>query len=227
MKRIEYSSGQILGENIIFLKEDLSSPKKRIGHFKCYCGNYFTTTIDAVKRRKCRSCGCLNSKLSAERTTTHGISKHKLFGIWSSIKYRCYNPKHKSFNNYGGRGIVIANEWINDPESFINYIETLNHCGEEGFTLDRIDNDGNYVIGNLRFATRSQQNMNTRNKKSNTTGVRGVSFRKDRGNYQGTYQLNGKTIRKSGFTSIEDAQQWRIKKLYKMGKFPLQLNVKL
>jgi hypothetical protein len=73
------------------------------------------------------------------------------------MKARCLNPRHKSYRNYGGRGIVVCDRWLN----FDNFLDDM---GEkpEGLTLDRIDNDGNYEPGNVRWATRFEQMRNTR-----------------------------------------------------------------
>ena len=89
--------------------------------------------------------------------------KSKEAGILSDIIGRCTNPKHKDFVWYGGRNISVYPLWLTDPNAFIDYIKTLEHFGEEGYSLDRIDNNGNYEPGNLRFATAKTQARNKRN----------------------------------------------------------------
>lgn len=74
---------------------------------------------------------------------------------------RCYNAKHVAYKNYGGRGIRVCDSW-RSPESFISWIDTNLGQRPEDCTLDRIDNDGNYEPGNVRWATRSEQKSNTR-----------------------------------------------------------------
>jgi len=83
--------------------------------------------------------------------------RHYIYNIWISIKDRCFNPKKKQFKDYGGRGITMYSEWINNYPKFKEYI--LTNLGErpEGMTLDRINNDGNYEPNNLRWATQLQQ----------------------------------------------------------------------
>jgi hypothetical protein len=83
---------------------------------------------------------------------------------------RCYNPKNRGYVNYGGRGITVCEKWrLPDGEGCKNYIEDIhNILGPQpspGHSLDRIDNDGPYVITNLRWATRSVQNKNKRHPK--------------------------------------------------------------
>ena len=64
--------------------------------------------------------------------------------------------------NYGGRGICMCNEWFQDYEKFKEFVSALEHYGEPGYTLDRIDNDGWYEPGNVRWATQNEQKSNTR-----------------------------------------------------------------
>ena len=62
-------------------------------------------------------------------------------------------------------GITVCDEWRNSFDAFYNHVSKLPHYGEEGRSIDRIDNDGNYEVGNVRWATRSEQNSNKRNSK--------------------------------------------------------------
>jgi hypothetical protein len=85
-----------------------------------------------------------------------------LYTTWKGIKDRCLRQKNKAYKNYGGRGIKIYDLWVNDYVLFRDYI--LNNLGErpEGFSLDRINNDGNYEPNNLRWADASTQYKNQR-----------------------------------------------------------------
>ena len=82
------------------------------------------------------------------------------------MKTRCYNPKFIYYNNYGGRGIKICDEWLNDFGKFYDW--TINNGYKEGLTIDRINNDGNYEPSNCRWITRAEQNRNQRKSKSRT-----------------------------------------------------------
>lgn len=79
------------------------------------------------------------------------------------MKDRCFNKNSKGYKNYGGRGITVYDGWIHDFQAFYNYISSLPHFGETGYSIDRIDNDGNYEPGNIRYADRKTQNNNRRN----------------------------------------------------------------
>ena len=78
---------------------------------------------------------------------------------------RCNYPNHKAYKNYGGRGIKVCPEWEKNFQAFFDYVSKLEHYGEEGRTIDRIDNDGDYAPGNVRWATRSDQEQNKRAKR--------------------------------------------------------------
>lgn len=90
----------------------------------------------------------------------NGNKKHYHRQIWRAMKSRCYNPKNmKDYKNWGGRGIQICDEWLNDFEEFKKYVgerPTPKH------TIDRIDNEGNYEPGNVKWSTRTEQNNNKR-----------------------------------------------------------------
>lgn len=79
---------------------------------------------------------------------------------WKGIKQRCYDPTSPSYGNYGGRGIEMHWSWINDFQAFVDHV---GRRPSSELTLDRIDNDLGYCPGNMRWATRAQQNRNRRN----------------------------------------------------------------
>ena len=89
----------------------------------------------------------------------HGMREISEYGIWVAIKQRCYNPKHKSYHRYGGRGIMVCDRWLN---SFLDFFEDMGLKPFIGAQIDRIDNDGNYEPGNCRWVT-AKENMNNRN----------------------------------------------------------------
>ena len=105
-----------------------------------------------------KSCGCLK----VERLTTHGLRYHELHAVWNRIIQRTENPNGPHFHDYGGRGITVCEEWRSSFLSFFNYI--MENLGERppGMSIDRINNDGNYEPGNVRWATQFQQIHNRR-----------------------------------------------------------------
>lgn len=174
-KRIEYKDGDKIG-SLIFKMDALSKSRCRKAYFICKCGKMFKANIGDVKQNKIKSCGCFDGSGDNNPNYKHGLSNHKLQRIYQNIKTRCYNKKSPAYKNYGGRGISVCKEWRNDFSAFFDYVIALPGYGENGLTLDRIDNNGNYEPGNLRWANGSVQRINSRLRVDNKTGYKGVYF---------------------------------------------------
>ena len=89
---------------------------------------------------------------------THGLIKTRLYGIWSNIKARCFNPNATRFERYGARGITICPEWKDDFQIFYDW--AMSHGYADNLTIDRINPDGNYEPNNCRWVTYIKQNKN-------------------------------------------------------------------
>lgn len=128
---------------------------------RCDCGTHRLVYWCHLKSGKSLSCGCVRSALLAVIKSTHGLMRpgrhHPLASVWSNMIQRCTNPRRPDFKNYGGRGIAVCERW-RSLESFVADMPKR----PRGATLDRINNDGNYEPGNVRWATRSVQARNRR-----------------------------------------------------------------
>lgn len=133
---------------------------------KCDCGNETVVIQKNLCNGNTKSCGCLAREMSPNKT--HGMSKTRLYTLWIEIKKRCYNQNDTSYEWYGGKGITVCKEWLDDFMNFYNwaikngYDETLPRGVQ---TIDRIDYNGNYCPENCRWITIQEQQ---RNKVSNT-----------------------------------------------------------
>jgi hypothetical protein len=127
---------------------------------KCDCGNDKTAITTNIKNGNILSCGCIKK----HNNKTHGKTETKLFKVFQNIKQRCYNQNNKKYKNYGERGIVICDDWLNDFTNFYNWAMDNGYQEDSGLTLDRIDVNGNYEPGNCRWADmKTQQNNKTIN----------------------------------------------------------------
>ncbi len=167
MRKIEYKNGDTIG-NCIYIKEANRKHKyNRRCFFKCICGKYYIAQIGNVKLGHTTSCGCLSSRYK-KIGFKHGLRNHVIYNRWNSIKNRCYNKNHPRYNDWGGRGIIMHEVWINNFKSFYDYITRLPKYsesklnGNNGITIDRIDNNGNYEPGNIKWSTTEEQNWNKR-----------------------------------------------------------------
>jgi hypothetical protein len=168
---------------------------------QCECGNIIIcrrTGLLGKYPHNTSSCGCLQKENAYIIHTIHGATQNNEktpeFSAWQDMKARCLNSNHKCFHRYGGRGITVYSEWIDSFEKFISYIGLR---PSNKYSLDRINNDGNYEPGNVRWATKKEQSNNrsdciyltyndnklTLQEWSSITGIssRGLKKRLDRG----------------------------------------------
>jgi hypothetical protein len=135
---------------------------------KCSCSKQ---TVKVVRLRSLLSgatigCGCVHREAVQASNSTHKLSKHRLYKTWLNMIERCTNPEDKNYANYGGRGIVICDEWMKVE----NFISDMYPTWQEKLTLDRIDNSLGYFFENCRWASKTQQNRNKRTNVNATIG---------------------------------------------------------
>ena len=142
---------------------------------QCDCGTQKIVDGCDLSTGHIKSCGCL----SKEIRKTHNMSNDPEYKVWASMIQRCSNPNSRSAKNYLERGIKVCERW----HSFENFFEDMGKRPEPKYTLERVDNDGDYQPDNCMWADRSAQSINQRIRKDNTTGHKGVYYKKSEDRY--------------------------------------------
>jgi hypothetical protein len=117
------------------------------------------------------------------------------------MKQRCYYQKHKEYHNYGGRGISICDEWMNNSKAFYSWAKENGY--RDDLTLDRIDSNGIYEPSNCRWITIREQAANRRTRSN--TGVVGVYCRKGDGKFEAYIRIDGKLRHLGARYTLEEA----------------------
>jgi hypothetical protein len=137
---------------------------------------------------------------------------HPLQSLYDNIKQRCYSTKCKAFKDYGGRGIVMCHEWLDNQSAFEKWC--LNNNYRKGLEIDRIDNNSNYEPSNCQFITPAENLAIGKKRKNtnNTSGYVGVSFYKASGKWMAQITISNKNTYLGCFDTPEEALEARTAK---------------
>lgn len=149
----------------------------------------------------------------------HGLSNTALYNRWEGMIGRCYNTNNTYYHNYGGRGIEICDKWRYNYKSFYDYVTQLPNYNLN-LTIDRIDNDGNYEPGNIRWVDRYEQVQNQRLFSTNTSGYRNVYFDKQTDQWRVIIEYRNEIVFRKRFNTKLEAIEARNNYLIK-NKLPL------
>lgn len=140
---------------------------------KCSCGNINIVLGHSLRCGDTKSCGCLRTEILAKGNFVHGMVYSPEYNTWEKMIQRCRNPNNQAFKYYGGRGIEVCQEW---KDSFLVF---YNHVGKRPspkHSIDRIDNDGNYEPGNVKWSLRVEQANNKQNNRNITINGKTMSL---------------------------------------------------
>ena len=162
MKRVEVKEGERYGRLTIIRKvEPAGSIHKRVRRFlcRCDCGNEIICRLPNLKSGTTKSCGCYRKFVSSNRRDCHHLQNTRIYRIWCGMKRRCYNKHNEHFDRYGGRGIIVCDEWKTDFMNFYDW--AMSNGYDDKLSIDRINNEGNYEPSNCRWANQKQQIVNS------------------------------------------------------------------
>jgi hypothetical protein len=159
--RVVDITGQRFGRLSVIARSANTKSGKAKWECVCDCGNHIVATGVDLRNRHTQTCGCTRSesiRKVGQANLLHGHSKHgrsPSYNVWLSLRQRCYNPKHKFYRYYGGKGIQVCARWF-DFENF------LTDMGQppKGKWIDRIDGNLHYMPSNCRWATPLEQRHN-------------------------------------------------------------------
>jgi len=177
-------SNKRFGKLIALKKSDRTSDGQVLWLCKCDCGNHTKVRASSLKRGLSKSCGCM---VGCD-LRKHGLYKHKLYGVWISMRQRCNNPNATNYSNYGAIGVEVCDEW-SDFQTFYDW--AISNGYQDGLVIDRIDTYGSYGPNNCRWITQAENCQNSMIQSNNTSGYIGVSQLPD-GRFRVYYTLNAK-----------------------------------
>lgn len=151
--------GQKYGRLTVLKLDDENETNRVKWICKCECGNVKSIQQTHLRSGATTSCGCYHKQKAKDSNKKHNLTHTSLHNRWKAIKQRCFNPKNKSYVNYGGRGVKLCNEWF-EFEAFYKWC--IENGYKEDYQIDRIDNNGNYEPNNVRFIPVKSNNRNRR-----------------------------------------------------------------
>lgn len=209
MPKLNDLTGKKFGRLSVLKRAGTNSSKKPLWECECDCGIVKSIVGAALVNGTTQSCGCLRKELLSQRSKTHGLSKTRIFDIWYAMKRRCHDENQDNYQYYGGRGIKVCDRWQDflhfKDDMYESYLKHVEEFGESQTTLDRVNPDKDYTPENTRWANYTTQNRNTRIRRDNKTGYRGVYRREENGDYIAYIKVNKENISLGIFDNIEDA----------------------
>lgn len=157
--------GKRFGRLVVIKEYPRTRPRRFPCLCRCDCGVVCRVMGAELRIGDTKSCGCLRREVTGRRFTTHGeagkipSNRTPEYRAWQEMKRRCYLTTNKRYGDWGGRGIRVCDEWLNNFPAFLAHV---GRRPSKTHSLDRIENDGHYEPGNVRWATLEEQRRNRR-----------------------------------------------------------------
>jgi hypothetical protein len=163
MSEAKNLKNKVFGKLTIIERVGSNKHGKALWRCKCSCGNIVTIDSNSLISGNTKSCGCMKLDLVKNLNSKHHMSHTRFYYVWQAMIRRCNDPKQKTYQDYGGRGIKVCNRW---ESSFENFYEDMFKSYSPGLTLERIDVNKGYSKDNCIWATYKKQMRNTRRNKN-------------------------------------------------------------
>jgi hypothetical protein len=164
MSRVLDLTGHRFGRLTVIEFDGIKTRHRAYWICKCECGQVKSICGHDLMTGYTKSCGCLRADNGRLQLTKHGKSRTRLYYIYQSMKQRCNDKNHHAYKDYGGRGIVVCNEWM-AFNAFYDWAIKNGYRENAGLSIDRINVDGNYCPENCRWAIIDTQANNKRSNK--------------------------------------------------------------
>lgn len=171
MAKIRDISGMRFGRLIAIKRVGADEHRRSLWMCVCDCGKETVATLAALNTGHRTSCGCAISEWRKSGfNKKHGLAfdengkMTRLYSIWHGMKTRCANRNAAGYRYYGGKGISVCDEWVNDYKAFYEW--SMRHGYQDGLTIDRMDGDKDYSPENCRWVTMKEQQNNKCNNRS-------------------------------------------------------------
>lgn len=187
MKEIDLT-GQTYGEWEVLQRLDVEKGSRRY-LCKCTCGTVKNVRHGDLRSGRSTNCGCIKRQHFIKRNITHNLKNHRLYSIWRGMKSRCYNANVPHYHCYGGRGIRICKEWLDDFYCFYKW--AVSHGYRDDLSIDRINVNGDYEPSNCRWVDNHTQANNKTN--NNYLTIRGTT--QTLTEWADIYEINIRTVK--------------------------------
>lgn len=142
----------------------------------CDCGGSTVSTGSSLRAGTSLSCGCVRKEKTKFINKKHGLYLTPEYSVLQGMRSRCYNENNQRYENYGGRGIKICDRWMDSENGFQNFLEDMGERPDDSYSIERVDNDGDYTPENCDWVVDEVQVNNRRRNKNNSSGRTGIHF---------------------------------------------------